>query len=46
MQLASGFYPAGIHNLIWDASGHPGGIYFYRLQSGDEKIIKRMLLVP
>ncbi len=27
--------PAGYHQIIWDASDHPSGMYFYRIQAGD-----------
>ncbi len=44
--LAMEFYPAGTHFINWDASGNAGGIYFYRLRSGNEQITKSMLLIP
>lgn len=48
-ELANGFFSAGKHEVIWDGTNSVGtkvssGIYFYALQSGDVKIIKKMLL--
>lgn len=36
---------AGRHEVSWDASGMPSGIYFYRLQAGNFVETKRMSLV-
>ena len=42
--------PAGTHQVLWggyDASGQPvsSGVYFYRLQAGEHRQMRRMLLV-
>jgi hypothetical protein len=43
--LDRGTQPAGEHWAVWDASGLPSGIYFYRLLAGDFIDTKRMLLL-
>ena len=41
---------AGLHTVTWDGrnrSGHevPSGVYFYRLQSGDTELTRKMILL-
>ncbi|MCX6773263.1 MAG: T9SS type A sorting domain-containing protein, partial [Candidatus Micrarchaeota archaeon] len=36
---------AGQHNITFDASNLASGIYFYRIDAGDEKAVKKMVLV-
>jgi hypothetical protein len=36
---------SGMHQTTWDASTIPGGIYFYRLQSGEFTETKKMILL-
>jgi subtilisin family serine protease len=36
---------AGNRTVLWDATGFPSGVYFYRLTAGDLAEAKRMLLV-
>jgi hypothetical protein len=36
---------SGMHQVTWDASAIPGGIYFYRLQSGEFTETKKMILL-
>ncbi|RKX24510.1 MAG: hypothetical protein DRP46_13185 [Candidatus Zixiibacteriota bacterium] len=43
--LADEDYPAGNHELLWDASLEPSGIYFYRLTAGAETITRKMMLL-
>lgn len=48
--LADGFYPAGEHSVIWDATDRNGsrvatGVYLYRIQIGDEQQTKKMLFL-
>ena len=40
-------YPqsAGSYSVRWNAAGYSSGIYFYRLQIGEESVTKRMLLI-
>ncbi|PLW93665.1 MAG: hypothetical protein C0591_14225 [Marinilabiliales bacterium] len=35
----------GKHQLIWDAEGIPDGIYYYRLQTGIEMAIGKLMKV-
>jgi hypothetical protein len=44
-ELASSMQPAGIHEVIFDATGLPSGIYIYRLQAGDYEETRRMVVV-
>ncbi|MFZ5518579.1 MAG: T9SS type A sorting domain-containing protein [Candidatus Zhuqueibacterota bacterium] len=43
--LIDGMVQAGIHNITFDASHQPSGIYFYKLESGGAFQIKKMMLV-
>ncbi len=36
---------AGMHQISWNATRYPSGIYFYRLQAGDFLATKRMMLI-
>ena len=36
----------GSYAAIWNAEGHASGVYFYRIQAGDSKVLtQKMLLV-
>jgi len=35
----------GIHSLTWNASGQPGGIYFYRIQFGQSIHSGKLILI-
>ncbi|MBK8164859.1 MAG: S8 family peptidase [bacterium] len=43
--LADGELAAGPHEVTWDATGHPSGIYVYRLQAGATDLTRKMTLV-
>lgn len=43
--LAKGNYNAGAHNIRWDASNQPSGIYFYRLSTPNEAETNRITLI-
>jgi len=43
--LADGAFHAGMHRIAWNASGHASGIYFYKLNTGENTETKKMLLV-
>ncbi len=45
MKLADGNYSPGRHNLVLDASELNSGTYFYSLEAGSFKEVKRMLLL-
>jgi hypothetical protein len=44
-ELAPGNQPAGTYEVSLDATGLPSGVYFYRLQAGDNVETKRMVVV-
>jgi hypothetical protein len=35
----------GTYEVHWNAYEHPSGIYFYSIQAGDWRSVKRMLLL-
>jgi hypothetical protein len=37
--------PAGWHEVQWDASNIPSGVYFYKLNVGDYQAVRKMLLL-
>ncbi len=43
--LVDEFKEAGFHEVIWDASNMPSGIYVYRLNASSFTDVKKMLLV-
>ncbi|MBD3168927.1 MAG: T9SS type A sorting domain-containing protein [candidate division Zixibacteria bacterium] len=43
--LADEYMRAGNHSVVWDASGYASGVYFYRISSGEETVIRRMTLM-
>ena len=43
--IKQGTEQAGKHSALWDASGLPSGIYFYRLKAGGFTETKKMLLL-
>jgi len=43
--LVDQFQTAGVHNVVFDASSHSSGVYFYTLTAGDFKETKKMLLI-
>jgi hypothetical protein len=43
--LVDGVRPAGEHQVQWDASGMPGGMYLYRLESGTFRETRKLMLV-
>jgi hypothetical protein len=42
--LVSGMQTAGEHFVTFDAAKYASGVYFYRLQAGNQQITKKMLL--
>ncbi|MBD3234635.1 MAG: T9SS type A sorting domain-containing protein [candidate division Zixibacteria bacterium] len=43
--LTDGFKDAGHYSVKWNASDYSSGIYFYKLEVGDEMFTKRMILL-
>lgn len=43
--LADGTLPAGNHQVIWDASKNPSGVYFYRVRWSGGSETRKMVLV-
>jgi hypothetical protein len=43
--LLDGIEKPGIKKVSWEASGHPSGIYFYRLTAGDFTGARKMILM-
>ena len=43
--LVNGFQEAGTHNVKFDASNLPSGIYLYRITSGTYAETKKLVLI-
>jgi hypothetical protein len=43
--LCSGLKPAGRHQVTWNAEDCSSGIYFYKIQAGEQIETKKMLLL-
>jgi hypothetical protein len=43
--LADGQQAAGVHRFTWEPQGRPAGLYFLRLQIGNEIRVMKMMLV-
>ena len=43
--LVSGETPAGKYNVIWSAANLPSGMYFYRLQAGNQTSVKKLQIL-
>jgi beta-glucanase (GH16 family) len=43
--LASGAHPSGRHSVQFDATHLPSGLYTYRLQTGSQSEVRKMLLM-
>ena len=43
--LFSGILQAGEYSYKWNALNFPGGIYFYKLQSDNASVVKKMMLI-
>jgi hypothetical protein len=43
--LISGILPAGWHSVIWDAENQPSGVYFYRINAGENVESRNCLLL-
>ena len=43
--LVNGRMVAGKHKVMWDASQFPSGLYFCRLDAGEERVTRKLLLL-
>ena len=43
--IADGYYPAGVHEVIFDASKLSSGIYLYRINTGTYQATRKMMVV-
>ncbi|HMQ68288.1 MAG TPA: T9SS type A sorting domain-containing protein [Ignavibacteria bacterium] len=43
--LVNQYKPSGKHFAVWDASDFPGGVYFYRILSGNYSETKKLILL-
>jgi len=43
--VADGYFDAGIHTVQWNAGGAASGIYLYKIQAGDFRDSKKMVLL-
>ena len=43
--LADDEFTAGTHEINWEASGAPSGVYFYRISASSSIITKKMILL-
>jgi len=44
-ELVNSAVNAGVHQVTWDASGTPSGIYFCRLEAGDFRAAQKVVLL-
>jgi hypothetical protein len=44
-QLVNQQMQPGVYSVNWDASNYPSGVYFYKIEAGDYKESKRMVLI-
>ena len=42
---AEGMHTAGLYQIVWDATGLPSGVYFYRLTAGEHTYTRNMVLL-
>ena len=45
IELVNGVRDAGVHEATFEASDLASGIYFYRIEAGDFKTVRKMVLV-
>ena len=43
--LTNKVYSAGSHTIKWNASEFPSGVYFYKIQAGNNSSVKKMTLI-
>ena len=42
--LVNALQSAGRHDVTWNASNHPSGLYFYKMETGDYSETKKLVL--
>jgi hypothetical protein len=42
--LANDQYNAGMYTVKWNSQGLPSGLYFYRLETNDQKLTRKMII--
>jgi photosystem II stability/assembly factor-like uncharacterized protein len=45
MRLVDNVLPAGEHEFVWNAADYASGIYYYKLEASDIKVINKMVLM-
>jgi len=43
--LVGKIQPAGIYQVQWDAGGYASGVYYYKVETGDFRQVKKMILL-
>jgi hypothetical protein len=43
--LVDGEVQAGVHSVVWDRKDAASGVYFYRLESGERSLTKKMVVL-
>ena len=43
--LINSYYASGTFNVNWNASSYASGVYFYRIESGNFNMVKKMVLL-
>jgi hypothetical protein len=43
--LVDAHYPAGVHDITFNAENLPSGTYFYVMQAGEVRLVRRLMLV-
>ena len=44
-QLVNEVKPAGSYNVTWNATASASGMYYYRLEAGDQALTRKMMLI-
>ncbi|RJP76900.1 MAG: T9SS C-terminal target domain-containing protein [Candidatus Zixiibacteriota bacterium] len=45
LQAREAWYPAGTHEVTFDGSGLPSGVYLVRLEAGDGSQVRKVVLL-
>jgi hypothetical protein len=43
--LHNGELKPGVYKAVWNASGYPSGVYFYKLSTGSFTETRKMILI-